>query len=31
VGQELRQPAPLYQKLDEAVIEQELQRLRGEA
>lgn len=29
VGQQLRQPAPLYQKLDDAIIEQELQRLRG--
>lgn len=29
VGQKLAQPAPLFQKLDEAVAEQELQRLRA--
>ena len=28
VGQRLRQPAPLFQKLDEAVVEEELARLR---
>jgi methionyl-tRNA synthetase len=31
VGQKLRQPEPLFQKLDEAVAEQELARLRSKA
>jgi methionyl-tRNA synthetase len=31
IGQTLREPAPLFQKLDESVIEEERERLRRQA